>query len=482
MKRILAFFITVILFIHSSYGKSYLEPELAQDTSEVNNLLDKGFDMRLTDATQTVKYADRALQLARKIKYDKGVAMAYRVKGLGEHYLGNNETAIMNYLLAKSIYHSHHNVVGEININNNLGALYQDIDYDKCLEYYQSAMDLYRNHKVEKKKLLAAIHLNLGNAYQRKLNFTKALTNYDKSFQLINEVGDKSLLVAVLQDMGVVYKSIGNYEKAKSLLFEANKQAKEADLNLAIAQINITLSEIFTTQGLFTDAEHWLNEGKAFASVTKNEKLMDDYEGSFYMLELKRKNYEHALRYLQSIYRKDSIQYRNNSSAALNIYQVKFRQNELLQEKEASEVRQRYNRNIAIAVVCLAILLCFVVALLIGNVKRKAVTNKRLTELNNEISVQKDNLDRINHHLEEIIDERTKDLQIKNKKLSEYSSYLSHQIRGPIATLKGLMNLEREGLVNQTECITMMIKCVGEIDDKIMDMSDMLHNPERAGM
>jgi hypothetical protein len=43
------------------------------------------------------------------------------------------------------------------------------------------------------------------------------------------------------------------------------------------------------------------------------------------------------------------------------------------------------------------------------------------------------------------------------------------------------MNLEREGLVSQEECIQMMIKCVSEIDDKIVDMSDMLHNPERAG-
>ena len=70
---------------------------------------------------------------------------------------------------------------------------------------------------------------------------------------------------------------------------------------------------------------------------------------------------------------------------------------------------------------------------------------------------------------------------MKNKKLSEYSSYLSHQIRGPIATLKGLLNLEKEGLVDQRECIRMMNKSVSEIDDKIIEMSDMLHDPGRAG-
>ena len=125
-------------------------------------------------------------------------------------------------------------------------------------------------------------------------------------------------------------------------------------------------------------------------------------------------------------------------------------------------------------------LLLIVVVMLVGNVKRKAKTNAQLTELNGEVSRQKDNLDRINHHLEEIIDERTRDLQVKNKKLSEYSSYLSHQIRGPIATLKGLVNLEKEGLVGQDECIKMVDKCVSDIDSKIIEMSDMLHNPEKT--
>jgi hypothetical protein len=114
------------------------------------------------------------------------------------------------------------------------------------------------------------------------------------------------------------------------------------------------------------------------------------------------------------------------------------------------------------------------------NVKRKNVTNLRLTELNQEVSRQKDNVDRINQHLEEIIDERTKDLQIKNKKLSEYSSYLSHQIRGPIATLKGLINLEKEGLVDTAECVKLMDKCVSEIDERIITTSEILHDPEKV--
>ncbi len=128
------------------------------------------------------------------------------------------------------------------------------------------------------------------------------------------------------------------------------------------------------------------------------------------------------------------------------------------------------------SIVIVVILLVAVIALLINNVKRSASSNRKLLELNNEITLQKDNLNLINQHLEEIINDRTKDLKEKNKQLSEYSSYLSHQIRGPIATLKGLINLEKENLINQTECIEMMNKCVSEIDEKIIEMSSKLNN------
>ncbi len=128
------------------------------------------------------------------------------------------------------------------------------------------------------------------------------------------------------------------------------------------------------------------------------------------------------------------------------------------------------------SVTIVACLLLVVIALLMGNIRRTASTNLKLQELNNEVVRQKNNVDRINHHLEEIINDRTKDLQTKNKKLSEYSSYLSHQIRGPIATLKGLINLEKEELISKDECIDMMGKCVSEIDEKIIEMSEMLHS------
>lgn len=438
--------------------------------------------MRLTDAKQTVKYADRALLLAKKIGFNRGIADAYRVKGLGERYMGNNEKAIENYLLALAVFKELNSSIGEIRIYLNISSLYQEIDYDKCAEYLYMAKDLYKSARIDDQNLLASIYLNFGNLSQLQKNYNKSLTYYNESYNLIKRLNNPDLTVTVLQNLGVIYSTIGNNVKAKQYLYRALDQAKALDLNQSISQINLNLTAIYIAEEDFKRAETILTEGKAYTELINNDDMRYSYQIASYQLELKRKNFEQALNYLQIIYKQDSITYKSRNSAALSLYQAKYRQEELSRKNEQIMLRQKYDRSIVIGTIILAAFLILVIVLLFSNVKRKAETNKKLTELNTEISNQKDNLDRINHHLEEIIDERTKDLQLKNKKLSEYSSHLSHQVRGPIATLKGLMNLEREGLVSQEECIQMMIKCVSEIDDKIIDMSDMLHNPERAGL
>ncbi|WP_342648269.1 tetratricopeptide repeat protein [Mucilaginibacter sp. CSA2-8R] len=480
MKKLITCLILVISAISSyAIGANYYGK---QDTTEVIDLTIRGFDMRMTDPSQALKYADRALNLAKKLGYEKGEADALRLRGLAESYLGNSQKAIESFSFALDVYKNLFNVLGEVRIYLNISSLYQNVDYDQCISYLDSAMNLYHSRRLDNKTILASIYLNYGNVYQLQKSYTKSFVNYHKSYDIIKELNESDLLGVVLTNLGIIESITGHPDRAKSYLYDALKTAKEHEYNQLIAQINLTLASIFTEQNDFDKAEKSLEEGKAYAELIDNASILQIYRMNSYRLELKRKNFEKALRHLQDIYRIDSIQYSTRNSAELSLFQANYRKDKLSQEKNAMLMRQKYDRNKFISTIVLAACLIVVILLLVNNVKRKAETNKMLTDLNAEISTQKDNLDKINHYLEEIIDDRTKDLQLKNKKLSDYSSHLSHQVRGPIATLKGLMNLEQEGLVSQEECIQLMIKCVSEIDDKILDMSDMLHNPERSNL
>ncbi|MGZ3750889.1 MAG: tetratricopeptide repeat protein [Mucilaginibacter sp.] len=477
MKRVYFSLLLLLATFAAAHADATLDIA-GQDTTEVNLLNKEGFKIHLTDYDETIRKGQQALELAQRLNYTNGIAEAYRIIGLGEAYGNHEGKAIANYLNALSFFEKAGNVLGRAKVYNNIGNLYLNVDYDRALEYLQKCLNIAQT--LDNTKMIAGVTLNMGNVYLRKKNFSLALENYNKSQVLFTKLNDASSLIFCLQNKGVIYYKLKQYDKAEELLLQAHDEAKAKDQNTLTGSIDLTLSSLYVEKQNYDKAQKILDEGIAYAQVTRDEKLEADFTYTAYQLEFHRKNYERALTLLHTIYVRDSTLQKSTMSSDLSLMQEQHDQQEKQKENEQIIERQKNDRVKFWWAVSGSGLLLIVIALLVGNVKRKAKTNARLTELNSEVSRQKDNLDRINHHLEEIIDERTRDLQIKNKKLSEYSSYLSHQIRGPIATLKGLMNLEKEGLVDQEECINMMNKCVSDIDEKIIDMTDILHDPKRT--
>ncbi len=449
---------------------------ITADTTSVDSLNKLAYTNYRDNAEQTLSYAGQALKLAKKLNYKGGIAEAYRLLGIGNSSLGNKEKAVQEYLTALSYFKGSKNPAGEAKVYNNIGNEYQEIDFDKALQFFKQALTIAT--QLNNKKLVAALNLNMGNVYTRKKQFNTALSVYQVSERLLNEMNDSVNIVQCWRNEGVIYFKTHDFVKAKQLLTLAHDRAKKQDLNAIVAGINLTLTSLYIAESNYKEADKILNEGKSYAQLVQSEKLLDDYLSTSYELEFKRKNYKVALDYLLERYKKDSTENSKSSSMRLTLVQDQFKYQAEQKEVQLRLQKQEYDRYRFIAVTIVAGLLIVVIALLSGNIKRKAETNKRLTELNTEVSYQKDNLDRINQHLEEIIDDRTRDLQNKNVRLSEYSSYLSHQIRGPIATLRGLLNLQKENLLNQRECLAMMDKCVTDIDEKIISISEMLHDNE----
>ncbi len=481
MKKFLLFMFCFLLVLYST---AFSKPgNLPQDTLEVKKLYKLGFDMRLKNPEQTVIYANNALNLAKKINYKSGAGESLRIMGIGNFYLNLPVKAINNYLAALDCFQEIKDIKGQGRVYNNIGVLYRENNFSLALEFFQKSLAIAQ--KSSDNKLMAPIYLNIGIVYFREKSYNQALLYYNKSNDLYVALKDSVNLIQCMQDRGLTYFNLNQYEKAENFLLKAKEAAKHSDLNITVASTDLTIAELYIAQKRFLDAEKIIKEGITFSNFVKNDKLLADYKYTSYQLEFKRKNYKRALYYLQGVYTQDSTAQLQSSSTQITVFRQQVKQQARQKENEfilkLLVQRQQYDLVKFCGMAIVASLLLVLVGVLISNVRRKAKTNAQLIHLNGEISRQKENLDRINHHLEEIIDERTKDLQIKNKTLSEYSSYLSHQIRGPIATLKGLLNLEREGLIGEKECVKMMNKSVSAIDEKILEMSDMLHDPKRPG-
>ncbi|MFD2163734.1 tetratricopeptide repeat protein [Paradesertivirga mongoliensis] len=436
--------------------------------------------MRLTDPEKSLVFGRTALRLSKKTNYINGSAESHRILGIGYYYLGKNDRAISNYLTALASFKETRNLTGQAKVYNNIGNLYKEVNYEKALEYFQKALTIAT--KLDAPDIVAGHYLNIGIINYRTKDYELALKHTKKSYEIFLKLDNPTGVTLALQNTGVIYNKLNQHKKAEKILLEAYARAKEANLNSTIASINLTLVAIYMKFKNYSKADQYLKEGTRYAIIGKDTKLQSDYLKRAYELERKRKDYKQALLYLQKLYTQDSLELQTTISKKFGLFeeQSKFQARE--KESAIKLEKAKTNRVVFTASIAISILAVLIIIILFLNVQKKAKTNHQLKILNEEISVQKENLDTVNQNLEKIIDERTRDLQIKNRKLSEYSSHLSHQIRGPVATMKGLMILEQENLIEDEEFIKEIGKCVNEVDDRIININDVLHNLSESGL
>ncbi len=447
-----------------------------KDSLKVIELNKTGFDNRLKNPDKTIVYAQQALSLSRKINYLNGIGESYRVLGVGYNYLQNNNKAIKNYLQSLNYFQQSGNLTGQAKVNNNIGNLYVDIDQEQALKYYLKSLKIAE--KLSLDPLIGGLNLNIGTLYYRKKEYTKALGYNSIALEYFERDSNVTGITQCLNNRGNIYFYLKEIDKSEELLIKANKMAKENDFFSSISNINLTLSSVYISKNEFQKAENSLKEGIYYTKIVKDYETLNDYLYTSYELESKRKNYKKALEHLTLVYRTDSSNYATNLSENIGLFQQQFEQEKKQKENEIIIERQKYDRLVLIGTGIITSLCIIVIYLMQRHNIKTQENNKKLTLLNKEVSRQKENLDRINIQQEAIINERTKDLQSKNKKLSEYSFHLSHQIRGPVATMKGLMILSNDKLIDHDDCLEQMEKCINNIDDKILKINEELHDPE----
>ncbi len=467
-------YLLILLFIFGCLFCS--QAQEIKISSQVDRLNELGYKARLTDPRRTITYADSALNLAKRINYGNGIGEAYRVLGIGNLYLNKSDVAIQAFLSSLSSFSETGDLLGQAKTSNNLGNLYRDANNNKALEYYRKSLNiaskLEGNDLNAARDLIAGVNLNIGNILFSKQNYEEALKSFKKGKEEFTKLNNPISLTQSIQNIGTTYYQLRNLPLAEKNLLESLKKAKENDLNNSIASISITLGNLYIDQKDYPKAEKVLRDAEIFVKNSRDLKLAQDYFYTSYVFEDGRKNYFKALQYLKHIYKNDSIANNRNLSNQLKMNEEQYKQ-------RLTIARQKNNKILFWASSVVSALLLVVVGLLYYSNTRKIKTNKQLTILNSEILQQKEELDWINQRLEKIIDERTKDLQIKNQKLSEYSWHLSHQIRGPVATMKGLMLLEKDRLIDNEEFVVQLGKCLVDIDEKITNINEALHDVKR---
>lgn len=363
----------------TDFFKKFPENSGLGDTIKINQLNKKAFDLRLSDPQRTLVLAESALNKAKKINYIPGIAEAHRVKGIGYYYMNNNDLAVKNYIEALKYFKQENDIKNEARIYNNFGNLYKIIDADKALQYFKKSLALSKNLKNE--ELTAGLYFNIAVIYQKKAEYRLALFYFDKSNETFIKRNDTTYMLMYLQNTGILYKRLGDFETAEIRLTEVISKAKKQNLYRILAGSSLALSEIYMQMGNFHAVDTIIKEGIHYSRILKDPKLEYDFIHTAFQLETKRKNYQKALIYLSQVYKYDSLRLDKNISDNIDKTSTHYLQQQQIQENELLIARQKYRETFywwVITIIISTVLLALVIGLTIYFFVQKKRKEKEL--------------------------------------------------------------------------------------------------------
>jgi signal transduction histidine kinase len=338
--------------------------------------------------------------------------------------------------------------VGEINVSlNNIGLVYFKLkNYPKALEYYTRSLTLLES--ATDKYFLDRLLVNIGLCYNQMKDFHKSQDFFDRAFKECGENCSDQIVMEGRFGLG-----ISNYERGKSeeALFQFNESysiAKKIPNKRFEAENLLFLARIYGRQHKNELAIDALQKCESIArSLGYNEILIETYL-QFSSVYKQIENHERASYYQgQYINIKDSI-YSGDLIKNLATVQTKFEERENLATIAANEEVIQRQRSLNIAIVIIAILASLLVFVLYRSNRVKKKVNAALSEAKAIIEDQNKQLLNSNIHLNEELKEKNIDLEIANESLRKVNDELdnfiyktSHDIRGPLASLKGMCNV-----------------------------------------
>ena len=466
----------------------------SDQASRCSLLIDLSLEYVKLDMNRALSIIGDAYNCASEIGDSIMLVKSGRIKGQILRRLDNIPEAIKIFTAILPIA-KHNNLKSDYKlILNSLAIAYTfQGNFDIALRYHFESLVL-REEDGDKEGLSVTLN-NIGLVYYKIKNNEKALEYYERSLAVKEEINYLFDLDLLLINIGVCQIQLGNYEKAKEFVNRAFAVCKEncsseifvigfnalgmADFKLnqfAEAKINfeksLKLSEKFENKRY--QAENYiylarialydnsLNEAKNYVEkaevLTREIQYVDirlDVLKSFAEYYLTLKDYEQASKY-QSFYLKikDSV-YTDQLIKNLATVQTNYEEREnlktirdkdaVLELKEDLIKRQRAQYVFAIVI---AILVFGLAGVLYWANNRQRQSNKDLAIAKNKIEEINRELEQKNINLDLQVQARTEELFLLNRSLQQVNSELdnfiyktSHDIRGPLATLKGMSNL-----------------------------------------
>jgi signal transduction histidine kinase len=330
---------------------------------------------------------------------------------------------------------------------NNIGFVYFKLkNYEKAVEYFERAVSLRKETKDPFD--LDRFLINLGTAHVHLKNFARAQSYIKEGFSVCGDKCNDQIKVEGEFSLGVSFLGLGDVKQAKEHFEKSLEISRTSDNKRFQAENLVYLGKIAVRENNNNKGRELLQQAEAIAGNSGYNQLMMDTYKQFSILYNNLKDYENAAIYQQKyISLKDSL---IGEDLVKNIakIQTNYAERENIKKIADKEEQIERQRSLNFAIIIIAILATLLIFVLYRSNQVKKKVNAALSEAKQIIEDQNRQLLNSNYNLDKELKIKNADLEKANESLRRVNDELdnfiyktSHDIRGPLASLKGMCNV-----------------------------------------
>jgi len=401
-----------------------------------------------------IEYYEKSVQLYQATGDSLGIAKNYNNLGALNRNLGNFKASLEYYQKSLELRQLSDDQFGMGITYNNIGNIHYDQgDFDLALDYYFKSLEI--RNKFHDKMGVAGCYNNIGSIYSEKKDYTKAIKHFKRALDIYIEFEDKLGKAHAYKNIALSYIKSKDYNQALNYLNQSLVIDIELGDKLGISTTLTQLARVHNSQQKYNQAKDYATKSLAIAKETGAIREKKDAYQQLSVACEGLAEYQKALdyhkKYLQAKDSIFSIEKIKELESAKKKYQLEKKQLQIENLENQNQLKTVKLEKLRIRLILFSIVILLFIAFVVHLlVVRKKLKRKNITifEQNEEITAQKDELEKHRTDLENLVNERTIDLELAKQRAEESdklkSSFLanmSHEIRTPMNAIIGFSNL-----------------------------------------
>ncbi|MEN8201686.1 MAG: tetratricopeptide repeat protein [Bacteroidota bacterium] len=395
---------------------------MSDDTLKVNTLNQIATLEARSYPKNALKYGSEAVELAEKLDFPAGMALAYKNVGLGYYFQSEYTEAYSNWESSLELYETLGNEQGIANLLGNLASIYYTLgDNYKAIEYniralsitekrgdsirlatlllnigsvyseHASSLDTARSYYIRAlelgeeigyMELLGLGSINLGEVYYKMGEFDSALYYFEKALLLVTSNGE---IASALSSIGRIHAERGDYQTAIKYHRDALEIARKENAQMETVKILLALAGAYGSQGNAHLAINYYDEARSLSEdIGLNYELSNSYKGlasSYADIS----DWENAYLYLSlqdtvnnAIYRAET---EDNTNSLMFTYQMDKKEDEieiLEQQSEIDQLKSKRQRGIIAGTGVLGLMILLMALGIYNRMRYVRETNRKI--------------------------------------------------------------------------------------------------------